>query len=201
MNEEPGPKQEQKTKSYKSSVEEVVDYLEGQNEKSRQRRAEGRAKTPEEVAQDVRDVFRAVKFFKNKGSDIKSIGKETFGNIIKNPWSLDDMLTQGVAKIQKTVAEHMREELEKEAEIKGDTLKSLLDVEEEEQRLAAMRANLDVAEALLHDRKQVLTGGRQFTTMDPTGSLKDKVEQTATRRRESGQQAADSFFGNLFGGL
>lgn len=62
MNEQPGPKQEQKTKTYKSSIEEVVDYIEGQNEKSRQRQVEGRAKTPEEVAQDVRDVFRAVKF-------------------------------------------------------------------------------------------------------------------------------------------
>lgn len=103
--------------------------------------------------------------------------------------------------MQKTVAEHMREELEKKAEIKGKTVKSLLDVEEEEQRLAAMRANLEAAEVLLQDRKRVLTEGQKFDTIDNTESLKNKGEQMATRHRESGQRAADSFFGNLFGSL
>lgn len=193
--------QEPRIKSYKSSLEEVTDYLEKRTNEMRQRHIEGKDLTLEELATNVGDLFKGFKFFKEKGTSLKSIGKETLNNILKNPGSWEDILTQGTANVQKTVAEHMREELEKKAEIKGKTVKSLLDVEEEEQRLAAMRANLEAAEALLQDRKRVLTEGQKFDTVDNTESLKNKGEQMVARHRESGQRAADSFFGNLFGSL
>lgn len=149
----------------------------------------------------VNDIFQGFEFFSKKGAELKSIGKETFGNILKNPGSLEDILTQGAAKAQKTVASHIREKLEKKIEIKADTVNSLLDLEEEEQRLAAMRANLDAAESLLKDRKRVLTEEQKFTTVDNTDSLKNEGQQVAVRRRESGEQASRGFFKSVFGGL
>ncbi len=201
MNEQPKPKQEQKTKSYKSSIEEIADYLEERTNEMRQRRAEGKGPTLEEIATNLADLYKGFQFAKEKGPTLKNIGKETFNGILNNPSSWEDFLTQGAAKVQRTVAVHIREGIEKKVEIKGNTAKSLFDLEEEEQRLAAMRAHLEAAEALVGDRKKILTSGQKFTTVDSTESLKNQGEQAATKRRESGQQAADSFFGNLFRSL
>ena len=198
---QPATEQEPQMKSYKSSLDQVVDYLEQRTNEMRQRRLESKEQTLEEIATNVGDLFRGFNFFKEKGASLKTIGKETINNILKNPGSWEDFLTQGAANAPKTVAEHMREELEKKAEIKSKTVKSLLNVEEEEQRLAAMRANLEAAEVLLQDRKRVLTEGQKFDTIDNTESLKNKGEQMATHRRESGQRAAEGFFANLFGSL
>lgn len=198
---QPTAEQEPKTKSFANSLSSLNDYLEKRLEEKRRRRLEGRESTVEETVADLGDIFQGFKFLKERGATLKSISKETLNGALKNPGSWEDILTQGVAKTQKTIAQHMREGLEKKLEIKADTARSLLDVEEEEQRLATTRANLEAAEALLRDRKQVLTGGREFTTIDPTGSLKNEGNQAAKRHRESGQKAADGFFKRIFGGL
>ena len=195
---QPATDQEQKTKSYRSSIEEVVDYLEERTNQMRQRRAEGKGPTLQEVATNLGDFFEGVGFLKSKGPTSKTIGKETFSGILQDPSSWEDLLTQGAANAQRTVAQHIREKIEKKVEIKGNTTKSLLDLEEEEQRLAAMRAHLEAAEALVQDRKKVLTGGQRFTTVDSKESLKNEGQQAATRRRESGQRSADGFFARVF---
>ena len=164
----------------------------------RQRRAEGKGPTLQEVATNLGDLFKGADFFRSKGPVLKTISKETFSGILQDPSSWEDLLTQGVANAQKTVAVHIREEIERKVEIKGNTAKSLLDLEEEEQRLAAMRAHLEAAEALVQDRKKVLTGGQRFTTVDSKESFKNEGQQAATRRRESGQRSADGFFARVF---
>lgn len=198
---QPAADQEQKTKSYKSSIEEVADYLEKRTNEMRQRRTEGKGPTLEEVVTNFGDVFKGLDFLKSKGPTLKTIGKETFDGILQDPSSWEDLLTQGVANAQKTVAVHIREKIEKKVEIKSNTAKSLMDLEEEEQRLAAMRAHLEAAEALVEDRKRILTGGQKFTTVDSKESLKNEGQQAATRRRESGQRSADGFFARVFANL
>lgn len=201
MNERPKSATEQKTESRKSSIDGIVDYLEERTNEMRQRRAEGKQPTFEEVATNLGDLYKGFQFARERGTTLKAIGKETFDGILQNPGSWEDFLTQGTAKAQQTVATHIREGIEKKVEIKGNTVKSLLDLEEEEQRLAAMRAHLEAAEALVEDRKKILTGGQRFTTVDSKESLKNEGKQAATKRRESGQQSADGFFARVFANL
>lgn len=197
------PKEEPpKEKVYKSSIEEVTDYLEGRTNEMRQRRAEGKEPTLEEVAVNMGDIYKGFQFAKERGTTLKNIGKETIKGVLRNPFGWEDLLTQGAAKAQQVVATHMSERIEKKLEIKAETLKTISDVEAEEQRLAALRANLEAAEQILKAKKaEVFTAGRKIGTPDPTDSLKNGVELAFAKRRADSQQAVGSFINQLFGSL
>ena len=81
---QPATEQEPQMKSYKSSLDQVVDYLEQRTNEMRQRRLESKEQTLEEIATNVGDLFRGFNFFKEKGASLKTIGKETINNILKN---------------------------------------------------------------------------------------------------------------------
>lgn len=196
MFEQPSSQQGQEKKTYKSSIEEMADYL---NERSKKYQ-EGKGSVVD-VISDAADVYKGFQFFNKKGPHLKSLGKEIFSSILENPGSFEDLLTQGAVKAQKIVAGHIREGIEKKVEIKGNTARSLLDLEEEEQRLAAMRAHLEAAEALVSEQKKAWTNGQKFSTVDSKESLKNEGQQAATKRREAGQQSADSFFARIFSNL
>lgn len=58
--------QEPRIKSYKSSLEEVTDYLEKRTNEMRQRHIEGKDLTFEELATNVGDLFKGFNFLKRR---------------------------------------------------------------------------------------------------------------------------------------
>ncbi|OGN27288.1 MAG: hypothetical protein A2941_00315 [Candidatus Yanofskybacteria bacterium RIFCSPLOWO2_01_FULL_49_17] len=189
---------EKKEKTYGSSLDELSNYLKVRNEEMRQARVEGKSLSFENLFKAGVDLYKGLEFAKKRGEDFKSIGKQTIDEIKSNPGSWEDIVTKAAANTQRVVASHVREGLEKKLEIKGETAQSLLDLEEEEQRLAAMRANIEAAEAAVEERKRILNQGQKFTTMDNTDSLKNEGRQAAAERREAGDISARDLLRGFF---
>ena len=128
-------------------------------------------------------------------NNFKGIAKETVSNIKSNPVSFQDILEGGLTDVVRVVTGHESKMIEEQMQIKNKTLKSMTDLEAEEQRLVALRQMLEQQEAVLKAQRERLakSGARDVLTEEDLVRYRVQVDSTRAKKQEGAKDKVVSF--------
>lgn len=150
-------------------------------------------------AEDILEIgaglFNLKKLWDGNKNNFKGIAKETVSKIKSNPFSFQDILESGLTDAVRVIISHDSKMLEEQMQIKNQTLKSMTDLEAEEQRLVALRQMLEQQEAVIRAQRERLTRGevKDILTKEDLAHYQTQVDNARTKKQEGAKDRVVSF--------
>jgi len=140
-------------------------------------------------------LFNLKKLWNGNKDNFKGITKDAVSKIKSNPFSFQDILEGGLASIAGVITSHESKMLEEQMQIKNQTLKSMTDLESEEQRLAALRQMLEQQEAVIKAQRERLTKGgvKDILTEEDLARYQTQANSARTEKQEKAKDRVISF--------
>lgn len=157
-------------------------------------------KTPEITADSLieigKGIYKLKKLWDNKGEDIKRVFQETKEAIKRDPFSIKDLATAGGNDLGRIVIQNENETTEREMQIKNRVLKSSLELEAEEEKLATLKRQLEMQEAAIKAERERLTREKQKDTISPEQSAhyQKEIEKVRDAKLEKARTMGSIFF-------
>ena len=149
----------------------------------------------EDIVKIGAGLFNLKKLWNGNKDNFKDITKEAVSRIKSNPFSFQDILEGSLTDVVRVVTGHESKMLEEQMQIKNKTLKSMTDLEAEEQRLVALRQMLEQQEAVIKAQRERLTRGevKNILTEEDLARYRAQVDSARAKKQEGAKDKVVSF--------